>query len=276
MKVAIQGQENSFHSIAAKKLYGDKVQLIYCETFKKVFESLQKADADKAVVAVENSLYGSINEVYDLLLKYRFWISGEVYEQIGFYLFGTKESSLSKVTDVYSQSFAIGETLDYFENNLPNAKLHEYFDTAAAAEMVAESKDPTKAAIASRAAGENLGLKILASNIETHHHNYTRFLALTPQNVFNAASDKTSITFRTKDRPGALHKALGVFADKNINLTKLESRPIVGEAWVYMYYVDFATSIETPEAKRALDELSDLASEIRILGSYKAGDTLIA
>jgi len=276
MKVAIQGQENSFHSIAARKLFGDDADLIYCDTFKETFLALKNNKADRCVVAIENSLYGSINDVYDLLLKYRFWISAEVYEQISFYLFGTEQSSLSKITDVYSQSFALGETTDYFEANLPKANLHEYFDTAASAEMVAKENNPNKASIASKSAGEALGLKILASNIETHHHNYTRFLALSKTEEPDSESNKTSITFRTSDTPGSLHAALGCFAKQQINLTKLESRPIVGEAWQYMYYVDYDSGVHSAKSEAALTELKKYATDIRILGSYKAGDTMLA
>ncbi len=277
MKVAIQGQAHSFHSIAAKKLYGEDVELVFCDTFKATFLTLYENRADHAVVAIENSLYGSINDVYDLLLKYKFWIFGEVYEQISFYLFGVKDSSLSSITDVYSQSFALGETTDFFEKNLPKAELHEYFDTAAAAEMIAKENDPSKAAIASKAAGQVLGLKILASNIETHHHNYTRFLALSPQKTSSAEeANKTSITFRTADKAGSLHAALGVFAHQHISLTKLESRPIIGEAWQYMYYVDFAAGLQEAVTQRCLKELEKHATDIHILGSYQAGETMLA
>ncbi len=276
MKAAIQGQANSFHSIAARNLFGDDVELVYCETFKEAFLALKDNKADRCVVAIENSLYGSINDVYDLLLKYKFWISAEVYEQISFYLFGTEQSSLDKITDVYSQSFALGETTDYFEANLPKANLHEYFDTAASAEMVANKNDVSKASIASKSAGEQLGLKILASNIETHHHNYTRFLALSKAEDVDTKANKTSITFRTGDTPGSLHAALGCFANQKINLTKLESRPIVGEAWQYMYYVDFNSGIHSTDSEKALADLEAHATDIRILGSYKAGDTMLA
>lgn len=266
MKVAIQGLDTSFHALAAKRLFGDEATLLYCASFSKAFVALQNKEVDHAVVAVENSLYGSINEVYDLLLKYHFWITGEVYEQISLHLLGLPHTSLATITDVYSQAPALAEAESFLDTNLPGAQRHEHGDTALAAEEVAQWKNPEKAAIASRAAAEKYGLSILAENIETHHHNYTRFIALSRKQT-REAGNKSSLTFRTNDMPGSLYAALGVFAKRGINLTKLESRPIVGHAWQYMYYVDIASPIE----ENLLQELARYAQNIRVLGTYTAG-----
>lgn len=276
MKVAIQGQAGSFHAIAAKSLFGADVSLVYCDTFKSVFTSLEAGKVTHVIVAIENSLYGSINEVYDLLLAHQFSITGEVYEQIGLHLFGIEGSSLSDITDVYSQAPALAEAEEYLENHLKQATRHEYYDTAAAAQYVADEKNIHKAAIASKEAGEISSLELLASNIETHHHNYTRFIALSKNSDVATENNKTSITFRTQDKAGSLYEALGVFAKQQINLTKLESRPIVGKAWRYMYYVDFSAGINELHAQKALEELKSHATHIRILGSYRAGNTLVA
>lgn len=276
MKIAIQGQPGSFHAVAAKRLYGEDVELVCCESFKQAFKALANKEADEAVVAIENSLYGSINDVYDLLLKNHCWIHGEIYELINFYLFGTKDSSLESITDVYSHPAALGETEDFFESTLPNARRHEYSDTAASAEMVARENDRSKAAIAAKHAGESLNMKALAKNIESHPDNYTRFIALSRNQKEIQETNKTSITLRTADKPGSLYKALGVFAKYKINLSKLESRPIVGEAWQYMYYIDFEAGIQEEKTKKAMHELEQYASDIRILGSYRAGQTVKA
>lgn len=276
MKIAIQGQAGSFHAIAAKSLFGTEVELIYCDTFKSVFASLDAGKVTHAIVAIENSLYGSINEVYDLLLAHQFSITGEVYEQIGLHLFGLKGSTASDITDIYSQAPALAEAEDYLETHLKQATRHEYFDTAAAAQYVADEKNIHNAAVASNEAGELSSLHLLASNIETHHHNYTRFIALSKNDAVDAQGNKTSITFRTQDKAGSLYDALGVFAKRKINLTKLESRPIIGDAWRYMYYVDFSAGINEAHVQKALEELESHATHIRILGSYPAGNTLIA
>jgi prephenate dehydratase len=267
MNVAIQGFTASFHEIAAKRIFGEGIQLKYCRTFKEVFHELEEGRVDRVVVAIENSLYGSINEVYDLLLQHNFWICGEIYEHIGLHLMGPRSSNLQAVTDIYSMAPALGESEAYLDKNLPKAERHEHADTALAAKEVATWGDPTKAAIAGKRAADTYGLTILANNIETHHENYTRFIALSREPITSSNITKTSITFQTADTPGSLYAALGVFASRDINLSKLESRPIVGSAWHYMYYLDFEASFS--EAIR--EELSKYATKIRILGSYAEG-----
>lgn len=268
MKVAIQGIEASFHALAARRLFGDTTDLVFCKTFKEVFERTKAGEAQKAVVAIENSLYGSINEVYDYLLRYRFAICGEVYEKIGLHVLGVKAGDLAAITDIYSQAPALAEAEAFLDEHLPKAQRHEYADTALAAQDVATWQDPHKAAIASSTAATTYSLSVLASNVETHHENYTRFLGLDPSlQTAVPGANKTSITFRTADTPGSLHAALGIFAERSINLSKLESRPIIGEAWQYMYYLDFDTLVTDD----LLQALAHHATDIRVLGSYKSG-----
>lgn len=276
MKIAIQGYAGSFHSLAAKQLYGKEIDLLYCKTFKQVFEALEKNQADCAVIAIENSLYGSINATYDLLQKHNFWISGEVYETVGLHLLGVDGASLSTITNIYSQAPALGESEAFIEKFLPQAELHEHADTALAAQEVATWNIPTNAAIAGAAAAKEYGLTILASNIETHAHNYTRFIALTKNQPRLTSANKTTITFQTEDIPAALYNALGVFAAQNVNLTKLESRPIIGKVWEYMYYVDFNAGVRSPQGKAILQHLPKFATNIKVLGSYTAGSNKTA
>lgn len=272
MKIAIQGFEGSFHSLAARQLYGDSTKLLFCRNFKDVFEELNAGNCDGAVVAIENSLYGSINSVYDLLQKFNFWICGETYETVRLQLLGTHNSILNTIKDVYSQAPALGESEAFLAKTLPGAELHEHADTALAAREVSEWNDPTKAAIAGLYAAHTYNLKVLASDIETHHHNYTRFIALAPRKPsFYEDTNKSSIVLQTEDTPGSLHKVLGIFANQAVNLTKLESRPIIGKAWRYMYYIDFDSGIETKATQTILKELPKYANGIRMLGSYKAG-----
>lgn len=265
MRVAIQGYEASFHAQAARVMFGDSIDLVYCDTFAEVFSAVHDGTVDTGVVAIENSLYGSINETYDLLLKHDIYISAETYLHVSLSLLGVAGSSLSDITDVYSQAPALNEARGFLDKHLPSAERHEHTDTAKAATYVADSNDYHKAAIASAAAGSVYGLTTLAEDIETHHHNYTRFIALT-NNEQHKPGDacKSSITFETGDTPGCLYAALGVFADHNINLTKLESRPIVGKAWHYMYYVD----LEADFTDELQQELKQHATNLRLLGVY--------
>lgn len=271
MKVAIQGTKSSFHAIAARTLLGNDVELLYCETFKHVFVALSQGNANFAVLAIENSLYGSINDVYDLLIRYNFWICGEVYEQISLHLLGSPLATLETIKQVYSQAPALAEAENFLDVTLPEATREEYYDTSAAAAMIATLNDPTKAAIASAQAADEYDLSVLAHNIETHPDNYTRFIMLSPTRIpIPPLANKTSLTFRTADTPGTLHAALGVFAKHGINITKLESRPIIGQIWQYMYYVDFALSAGNGVEQEILSELAQFAFEIRVLGSYQS------
>lgn len=270
MKIAIQGLAGSFHALAAQRLFGEDIELIYCKTFKEVFRTLEDNKCERAVVAVENSLYGSINQVYDLLLKHHFFITHECYEQISLYLLGSSGASLTDITDVYSQAPALSEAELYLDTKLPNAERHEHYDTALAAKEVADWQDHSKAAIAGKSAARLYNLDILAAKIETHSQNYTRFIALSKQAETTPSAEKASLTFQTADTPGSLYAALGVFAEVGANLTKLESRPIIGAAWQYMYYVDFIKSIDV-NLDDILSKLENHASNIRVLGNYKPG-----
>lgn len=268
MKIAIQGLEASYHALAARQLFGEDTELEFCRTFKDVFDMLTNKTVDSTVVAIENSLYGSINEVYDLLLKHRVYITAEAYEHIALHLLGVSGSTLSDLTDVYSQAPALAEAQVFLEHHLPQAEIHEHQDTALAAKEVAAWKDKTKAAIASEAAATQYKLTKLASNIETHHSNYTRFIALSRVQPKLQQGNKASLTFQTNDIPGALYNALGVFMKHHANLTKLESRPIIGAAWQYMYYTDFSFE---GDVQQIISELASHASNVRLLGVYSQG-----
>ncbi len=268
MNVAIQGSNSSFHAIAARSLFSEDINLIECLHFKDVFAAVKSGSADYGVVAIENSLYGSINDTYDLLVKHDLHICGETYEQIGLHLLGTKDSTLDTITDVYSHPAALGESDEYLDTHLPKAERHEYSDTALSAKLVADSNDPTKASIAGDVAAIAHGLTCLAKNIETHKDNYTRFITLgSSKNPTPSKNCKSSIIFQTANTPGSLYAALGVFAHRSLNLTKLESRPIVGKAWQYMYYIDFDGEF----SQELQQELSKYAAGIRLLGSYHNG-----
>ncbi len=271
LRVAIQGQRASFHSIAARRLFGNNIELVTCETFEATFAALAEDKADKIVVALENSLFGSINQTYDLLIKYKFWISSELYLHIKQCLMGLPSAKLADITEVHSQLQALAQCETYLDKHLPSAKRIEQHDTAASAMAIKKWGNPHKAAIGSVEAAKLYGLEILASEIETHRQNYTRFVVLEKQTIVNKEANKTSLVLTTHHKPGALHKALGVFADQKMNLTKLQSRPIIDKAWHYMFYLDVAASANTKIFNDIKLSLKKQGCEVTILGSYVAG-----
>lgn len=271
--VSIQGEVHSFHDIARHHFFNNSSQMLGRDTFAQVFEDVAGGDALYGIVACENSLYGSINEVYDLLLKHDLWINGEIYLRIEHHLLGTQDASLGALREVHSHPVALAQCEHYLDEQLAHVERFEHHDTAGSAFDVAKWNDSAKAAIASRQAAEAAGLQILASNIETNEQNYTRFLVLQKSGANDTAeTDKTSLLLRTSHTAGSLYHALGAFADHGLNLSKLESRPIIGKAWQYMFYVDIESGINSSEMQSALKQLEKDECTVRVLGSYTKGE----
>lgn len=268
MKIAIQGEPGSFHHIAAQNFYGDGHEYICCDTFGDVFASLSAGRAETAVVAVENSLYGSITEVYDLLLQHDYPIIGEVAEHIHQNLITLPGVSLEDITKVYSHPVALAQCAAFLETKLPHAEIIEHHDTAGAVEYVKQYGEHDSAAIASTMAAKIHGMSVLRPSIQDEHSNYTRFLCIRPDGSPPPDSDKASLVLTTSHQSGALYKALGVFADLGCNLTKLESRPIRGKVWQYQFYID--VSITPVLLTNAIKRLETQACTVRNLGSYIA------
>lgn len=268
--IAIQGVKASFHDIAAKNFFNGS-ERVYCDTFADTFAALADGRADHAVVAIENSLFGSINEVYDLLLKHSFNITGEVYLRIKQCLIGFPGTKLEDVTQVYSHPVALAQCEDFLDANLPTAERNEYHDTAAAVQLVKEHGDWGSVAIASRDAAELYGMEVLAESIETNKENYTRFVVLSKSAEVSGDEDKASLVLTAPERPGALHSALGSFAKRSMNLSKLQSRPIIGKAWHYMFYLDMNYPAAGMAIEDILNELKEQGCEVTLLGSYKSG-----
>jgi len=208
--------------------------------------------------------YSTINE----------WISGEIYLRIHHALIGLPETKLSNIKEVFSQREALAQCIVWLDKNLPNVDVHELQDTAYSVSKIAEWNDPTKVAIASTGAAEYHNLKVLESCIETNKKNYTRFIVLTKDRVDDINANKTSIILTTDHTSGALYEALGIFANHSLNLSKIESRPIPGTNWEYMFYLDFEAGINDERVKMVFAELKKLDNKITLLGSYVAGDML--
>lgn len=234
MRIAIQGVRASFHDEAARQWFGDDIEIVPCDKFGEVFESVNRRDADAALVAIENSLYGGINQVYDLIESYRYPIVGEVHLPIHQQLIGTPGAP---VTHVYSHAVALAQCETFLDANYPEAERVEYHDTAAAVEYIKDLEDPHAAAIASTGAAKLYDMHVVRENIEDNPANFTRFLVVKPDGVSPADANRASLVITTKNTPGSLARVLSAFADKGINLSKLLSRPIVGEPWKYRFYI---------------------------------------
>lgn len=273
MKVSIQGYKASFHSIACDHLFPDAEQ-IQRDSFDEVFEDVDNNSVQFGICAIENSSVGSINVVYDLLQKHNLKIISELYMQISQNLIGLKDAKLKDIKSVYSHPMALLQSEVYLDKKLKKIDVHERHDTAESALYVKKSRDKSKAAIASKQTATLYDLKILAKNIETDKHNYTRFIVLSKKIPSQSICQKTSLIITAKNIPGALHKVLGVFAKRSINLSKIESRPIIGKGWNYYFYIDIDIGLTDINCIEALHELERYTNSIKVLGSYPKGDLI--
>jgi prephenate dehydratase len=269
VKVAIQGREGSFHQQAALELLGDDVEIVPCPTFPKVFDAVTSGAVDRGLAAVENSLHGSINDVYRLLLSQDVWVAGEVFLHIEQFLIGASARPLASLTRVLSQEPALAQCEQWLALNLPDAVLEITPDTAESVRTVLARSSEPLAAVASERAASAYGGHVLAGPINDDPHNYTRFFLLTREQVPVAGANRTSIVLVTNHEPGSLWYALGAFEAAGINLSKLDSHPIAGDRRHYRFYVDLEAGLD--EAAPALDQVRAQGCTVHVLGSYLAG-----
>ncbi|TJZ62776.1 prephenate dehydratase [Sphingobacterium olei] len=237
IKIAIQGVKASFHEEAAFKYFGKDIETIECESFKKTCEMLKHGKADYVVMAIENSIAGSILPNYNLLRDYRFHIIGEVHLNIQQNLLALPGVKLSDIRTVESHPIAIRQC-DEFLSDHPDWAIREGMDTAGCAKRIKEEKLTTTAAIASEFAAKIYGLNILEKRIETHKKNATRFLVLSNEVVEQKNANKASLSFQTGNSVGSLASVLQCFAEQHVNLSKIQSMPVVGRRNEYDFYVD--------------------------------------
>lgn len=272
MRVAIQGTAGSFHHQAVKAWFsGDDFTLIPAETFTKAFHLVENNEADIAILAVENSIHGSLTETLDLIEQYRYPIVGEVYLRIHQQLIGLPGSKPSDVMYVYSQPVALAQCSHYLATKLPGATPVDYHDTTASVAYVKQQNDPSLAAIAGTDAAKEYGLTVIDENIEDNKQNFTRFLVVDPNGKIPQNANKTSLVLTTNHTPGALAHVLSIFARASVNLSKLQSRPIVGDAWKYRFYIDLETAGE--KLHGLLADVRQTGATVTILGEYKSGAT---
>jgi len=265
-RIAFQGEPGAYSEAAAFEHFGTEIVPVPCETFDLVFAATESGKADYGLPAIENSVAGSIHRNYDLLLQHSLSIVGERYLRVQHCLIANPGVALSEIRKVISHPQALAQCEAYITKL--GAAREPVYDTAGAVQMLKASGQKDCAAIASRRAAEVYGMSILAEGIEDDPANFTRFLAIARQPVVPSGDTKTSTVFSLRNIPGALFKALSVFALRDIDLTKIESRPLVGKPWEYLFYIDFAGSTTDPTVARALDHLGEYALTLRVLGSY--------
>ena len=270
-RVTIQGIEGSFHDIVARNYFGDEIDIVPAESFIDMFATLARNDADYAVMAIENTVAGSILPNYALLRNSHCRIIGEIYLRISHNLLALPGQRLEDIREVRSHPMAISQCRAFFEKH-PQIRLVEAADTASSARAVALGKDSGIGTIASARAARLFGLDILAEEIETHRKNYTRFLILTDElnAVHDKEADKASLCFSLPHTVGSLSSVLSVIAFYQLDLTKIQSLPIIGKEWQYLFYVD-VTFEDFVRYRQALSAIRPLTDIFQILGEYRQG-----
>ena len=271
MKVGIQGIVGSFHEMAAHQFFAKRsIEIVQCETFRKEFLALETQQCDCIVVAIENTLAGSILPNYALLEKSDFYIIGEIYLGVQHCLMALPGQQIQGFDAVFSHPMALLQCEDFLLD-YPNMTSVEKRDTASSAKEIADKKLLKTAAIGPKGAAERFGLEIYASNIQTHKLNFTRFLIISPEKVFIEDANKASIVLQLADKPGALQHVLETFTRFEINLTKIQSIPVISKPYTYSFHFDLEWKSGT-DWQLAMKEASQKLIDLKILGAYKKGN----
>ena len=276
MRVAFQGELGAFSQQAIGQFLGAGARPVPCQFFDRAFAALASRRVDAAAIPIENTLHGSIHENYDLLIKHDLVITAETNVRIVHHLIGPPEMRFGQVRKAFSKDVALNQCQDFFAKH-PRIAQEIFYDTAGSVKMVMEQRPPGGAAIASELAAKIYGGRILKREIEDDRQNYTRFFLLEragakPRATKASAKQpwKTSLVFSTRNVPGALFRALAALALRDLNLTKVESRPLRGKPWEYLFYLDFLGRQDERNVANALGHLRELADYLRVLGTYRA------
>jgi prephenate dehydratase len=276
MKVAFQGELGAFSQQAIRQLLGPKATPVPCERFDQVFDALKSRGVRAVAVPVENTLHGSVHENYDLLLRHDFTVTAETSVRVIHNLIAPPGLTFRDVRSVYSHHVALNQCRDFFTAHKQITQ-KPFYDTAGSVKMVMRDRPEGGAAIASALAAKIYGGHILKKAIEDDRQNYTRFFLLEPAGAKPrppAGSSKkpwkTSLVFSTRNTPGALFRALAALALRDLNLVKVESRPLRGKPWEYMFYLDLIGRQDDEAVTNALRHLGELADFLRVLGTYRA------
>jgi prephenate dehydratase len=276
---AFQGERGAFSEEAARQLLGQRVEVAPYPRFEDVFRSLTQKKVGAAVVPIENTLAGSVHENYDHLLHHDLPIVAETSVRIVHNLIAPPGVPFRKIRRVFSHPVALNQCLRFFAAH-PRIDRVVFYDTAGSVKMIMEEGLEDAAGIASALAAENYGASILKRSIEDDRRNFTRFFLLRrpefarkyPRKARSRAEWKTSLVFTTRNIPGALFRSLAAFALRDLNLTKIESRPLRGKPWEYLFYLDFIGHVDDPVSQKALGHLREVADFWRVLGCYPRGD----
>jgi prephenate dehydratase/chorismate mutase len=269
LRVAFQGARGAFSEEAAHALLGDQIEVVPRADFESLFMAVADNSADVILAPIENSLAGFVHACYDLLLESKLHISREVIIAVNHYLIGCPGSSFDQITTAESHPVALMQCRRFLAAN-PQIHRVAAEDTAGSVARIIATGDKTRAAIAGKRAARQYGGVILREHLEDSSENYTRFLLLTPGAEFAVDANKLSLVIELPHQPGALHQALEPFARRDIDLLKIQSRPVKGRPWEYCFYLDVAGSPQSQDLQDALDELRGQRVEIRVLGAYKA------
>jgi len=272
-KYAIQGVEGAFsyEALLGYETNLQKEDYICVDSFDEVFESVVSGRAQYGVLPIENSSTGGISAVYDLFSSNDVYIVAEIYQKVTHHLLSAHPVSVSEIENVYSHIQAFEQSKSFFRKN-PNLNFVPYKNTAMSAEMISVSKSPKDAAIASSLAAERYGLYIVEENINDQKNNYTRFIVISSRNIAEGHPNKISIKSVVDHTPGSLFRMLKCFETEQINLTKIESRPIKGKSWEYAFYIDFEGNLEEEKFERAIAHIKLNSREFKILGNYPMGE----
>ena len=272
MRLAYQGEPGAYSEAAALQFGGPQTETLPCKSFDEVFEAVVRKKATHGVVPLENSIGGTIHRNYDLLLEHELSITGEVELDVVHCLQALPGTKLADVKTVYSHPQALAQCERYLKDL--GVTVEAVYDTAGGAKLVSEQKLASAAALASRRAAEVFGLEVLQEAVQDYEFNITRFAII--GGVAPKDANKTTIVFALRSTPGSLFKALSVFALRDINLTKLESRPVRGAPWEYLFYVEVEANRDDLAFGRSLTHLAEFARWTRVLGTYKGAERRVA
>lgn len=269
--VGFQGVEGSFSEQALTGYFGQNIKKIDVTTFKDVFEKLRNNEIHYGVLPIENSSTGGIAEVYDLLRQYGFYIIGENSVKVQHNLLGVKGTKIEDIKEVYSHPQAFSQSSEFFTDH-ENFKLIPYKNTAMSAKLVKNEDMKGKGAVASKKAAKIYDLDIIASDIHNNKRNYTRFIIIGKDLEIQEEFNKISVVITIPHREGALYSVLRYFAENNLNMLKIESRPIINRSWEYFFYIDFQGNLKEEKVKKGINLIQQESNSFQLLGNYKASD----
>ena len=268
-EIAFQGEHYAFSELAAKKFLGESTVCHPKESFDQVFQTVRKNENILGIIPIENTLSGSIHQNFDLFLENDVKIVGEVRFRIELHLIAMSGVKFSDIKKVYSHPAALGQCRDFWARHR-DVEIIPSYDTAGSVKLIAKNGAKDAAAVASRQAAEDYNMNIIFSEIEDYKGNYTRFLIISNHDVNFGPANKTSIVFTAGHKPGALFKSLSVFFLRDINLLKIESRPLRWKPWQYLFYLDLEGNMNDQQTKNAMRHLEEITEFIKVLGSYPA------